>query len=56
MIRYSSLGTTCHRDEDSFIRYKDGYRMMTDKGKVKLKNHDEDDKQEYGLNHMRAWA
>ena len=28
MIRSSSLGTTCHRDEDLFIRYKDSYRMM----------------------------
>ena len=41
MIRSSSIGTTCHRDEDSFIRYKDDYRMMTDRGKVKLKDHDE---------------
>ena len=40
-IRSSSLGTTCHRDEDSFIKYKDGYWMMTDKGKVKSKNHDD---------------
>ena len=35
MIRSSSLGTTCHRDEDLFIRYKDGYQMMTDRGRVK---------------------
>ena len=41
MIKYSSLGTTCHRDEDLFIRYKDGYQMMTDRGKVKSKNHDD---------------
>ena len=35
MIRSSSLGTMCHRDEDLFIRYKDGCKMMTDRGKVK---------------------
>ena len=32
-MRSSSLGTTCHRDEDLFIRYKDSYRMvMTNRG------------------------
>ena len=35
VIISSSLGTTCHRDEDLFIRYKDGYQMMTDRGRVK---------------------
>ena len=41
MIRSSSLGTMCHRDEDSFIRYRDAYQMMIDRGKVKLKGHDD---------------
>ena len=35
MIRSSSLGTMCHRDEYLFIRYKDGYQIMTDRGRVK---------------------
>ena len=37
----SSLGTMCHRDEYSFIRYRDYYQMMIDRGKVKLKDHEE---------------
>ena len=35
MIISSSLGTMCHRDEDLFIRYKYGCKMMTDRGRVK---------------------
>ena len=40
-IRSSSLGTSCHRDEDSFLRYRDDYLMMIDRGKVRLKDHDD---------------
>ena len=35
VIRSSSLGTTCHRDEYLFIRYKDGCRMMINRGRLK---------------------
>ncbi len=36
VIRSSSLGTMCHRDEDLVTRYKDRYEViMEKKGKVK---------------------
>ena len=40
-IRSSSPGNTCHRDEYSFIRYRDDYWMMIDRDKVRLKYHDD---------------
>ena len=37
----SSLGTTFHRDEDSFIRYRGDYQMMIDIDKVRLKDYED---------------
>ena len=40
-IRSSSLGTSCPRDEDSFLRYRDDYLMMIDIDKVRLKDYED---------------